>query len=122
MIETGRIPYDLISTHLNACDVLVLPLKNTISNSARWPSKINDYFASGRPVVATAVGEIRRFAKQAHLTSDDALSLRDGLLTVIRDPEYARQIGAAGRSVAEGELNWAKIVANLEQFYRGVIL
>jgi glycosyltransferase involved in cell wall biosynthesis len=121
MIETGRIPFDQVCTHLNACDVLALPLHRTISNTARWPSKINDYFASGRPVVATSVGEIGRFTKEAHLTADDVESFSNGLVTVFRDPEYARQIGAAGRSLAEGELNWANIVAGLERFYKVVL-
>src|SRR5690606_37377485 len=55
---TGRLPFDEMLDHLSACDVLALPLSDTVANRGRWPSKVNEYVAVGRPVVACGVGDV----------------------------------------------------------------
>lgn len=124
IIETGRVPFSEVSTYLAACNALVLPLRESISNSARWPSKINDYLASGRPVVATRVGAIVQFLERAEagvLTHCDSLSIAGELLRLRSDPVGAAEIGARGRRLAEGDLNWTAIVDRLNDFYAAVL-
>jgi glycosyltransferase involved in cell wall biosynthesis len=121
IIETGRISFDRVGYYLNSCDVLALPMRNSISNAARWPSKLNDYFAAGRPVVATNVGEVRFFGEQAYLTADDPESFQTGIVRVLKSQKEAAALGQAGRALAEGQLNWSQIVSRLEGFYRGLL-
>ena len=57
---TGRLPFEAMLEFLSACDVLALPLSDTIANRARWPSKVNEFVAVGRPTVACDVGDVRQ--------------------------------------------------------------
>jgi glycosyltransferase involved in cell wall biosynthesis len=62
--RTGHVRYDEIAHYLSACDVCWLPLSDSGANRGRWPLKLNDYIAVGRPVVATAVGDMTAFLEQ----------------------------------------------------------
>lgn len=56
----GRQPYDRVKLYLRACDVLLLPMEDSVAERARSPIRLGDYVASGRPIVSNAVGEVRR--------------------------------------------------------------
>jgi glycosyltransferase involved in cell wall biosynthesis len=122
MIETGRVPFAKVSEYLAACDVLALPMRNNISNVARWPSKLNDYLASGRPIVATSVGEIEAFAGHGFgiFTRDTAQDLAAGIVQFANDANLSEHCGALARRLAEGQLNWHTIVSDLEALYTQV--
>ena len=58
VLLTGGIAYDQLQDYVAACDVMLPPLRDTLANRGRWPSKICDYLAAGRPVSACAVGDL----------------------------------------------------------------
>ena len=123
IIETGRVPFEQVGLYLAACDVLVLPMFiDNISNNARWPSKLNDFLASGRPIVATRVGEVEPLFQHeiGVATNDDPQSLANGIIQIAQNPEQAKYFGQKARALAEGELNWATLVERLEAFYKRV--
>ena len=120
VIETGRVPFHEIGAYLAACDALLLPLWDNLSNSARWPSRINDYLAAGRPIVATRVGEVSALLDKYAFglaTDPTAQALADGLVTIYHNPIQANLYGRNARLLAEGSLNWAHLTEQLEQFY-----
>jgi glycosyltransferase involved in cell wall biosynthesis len=59
IFRTGPLAYDQINPYLSACDVCWLPLCDSGANRGRFPFKLGDYMAVGKPVVATAVGDGR---------------------------------------------------------------
>jgi len=121
--ETDRIAFSEVGRHLSACDLFVLPLIKNISNTARWPSKINDYLAVGRPVVATRVGDIQTYFQQHAIgltTDDNALALSRGIISLVQQPALANYLGHHARQLAEEELNWTTLIGQLENFYERV--
>jgi glycosyltransferase involved in cell wall biosynthesis len=120
--DIGRIPFDRVGVYLSACDALLLPMRQNLSNRARWPSKVNDYLAAGRPIVATPVGEVEPLLQHGIgvAVEDNPESIADGLRHLARNRAEAEQSGHRGRALAEGELNWSRVVARLEAFYRRV--
>ncbi|NKB15907.1 MAG: glycosyltransferase family 4 protein, partial [Sphingomonadales bacterium] len=54
----GKVPYKELPSVLPAADLFLLPYPNKIVNVGRWPNKIGDYMAVGRPTVANPVGEL----------------------------------------------------------------
>ena len=123
LLDVGRVPFRSVGDYLGACDVLVLPLMANISNAGRWPSKVNDYLAAGRPIVATDVGELTLLgAMRALLTvAPEVASFARGMLRLIEDPSLAQQLAARARALAEGPLNWTTNAARLETFYSHVL-
>lgn len=59
VLITGFIPYDLFPLYMSASDIFLLPYPDTLYNWGRWPSKISDYLAIGRPIITNPVGDIR---------------------------------------------------------------
>ncbi|WP_317975569.1 glycosyltransferase family 4 protein [Novosphingobium pituita] len=59
-VEYGQ----LLSLYKGAL-ALLIPLRNTPQDIARYPQKITEYLASGRPIISTRFGEVgRHFAHQ----------------------------------------------------------
>jgi glycosyltransferase involved in cell wall biosynthesis len=122
--RTGHVGYDEISRYLAACDICWLPLCNSGANRGRYPLKINDYMAAGRPTVATAVGDLVdlvRRGKFGLLAPDQPDALACQVLTLLRDPARREAMGQCARQLAETEFVWDRIGVRLERFYYQVL-
>jgi glycosyltransferase involved in cell wall biosynthesis len=100
---------DLLSAYQQAA-ALLIPLHNDVRSRARFPSKIGEYLASGRPVVTCRVGEIERFLRDGETAyvaaADDVAAFSDRMVEVLDDVPRAAEIGAAGRRVAEERFSY----------------
>jgi glycosyltransferase involved in cell wall biosynthesis len=121
---TGRLPYEVMLDYLSACDVLALPLSDTIANRGRWPSKVNEYVSVGRPTVACEVGDVAGFLRDNDiglLVKPDAAQFADRLDELLSDPARANAMGDRAREVARSTYSQGAIAGKLEKFYRRVI-
>jgi len=121
LILLGELPPEKLSKALGAADIQVLPMEDTIANRARWPNKLGDYVASGRPVVVSDVGEAGSFVRKHEVgeaVEPTAEGLAEGIVKLLKDRERAREAGKRARTVAEKELSWAKSAEILEGAYK----
>jgi len=85
----------------------------------RWPNKISDYLASGRPIAATDVGDAGAFFRDTGCgmvsmpTLDEYCSM---LLSVLDDAALLDRFGARARSGAENDLSWQTIAERFLEF------
>jgi glycosyltransferase involved in cell wall biosynthesis len=117
---TGRLPFDKMLDYLSACDVLALPLSDTIANRGRWPSKVNEYVAVGRPTVACDVGDVADLLRNGEiglLVRPDAEEFAARLSELLEDPIRAHEMGKRAREVARTTYSQDAIAALLEEFY-----
>ncbi len=124
LIQAGFVASDALGTWLSACDVLALPLNDTVANQGRWPSKLGDYFAAGRPVVACDVGDVGAVLRETEAgvaTRPTAEALAEGLATLLRDAALRREMGAAARRAAETVFHWEHIGGQLVEFYEYIL-
>lgn len=122
--RTGRVRYDEINRYLAACDVCWLPLRDSGANRGRYPLKLNDYMAVGRPVIATMVGDVADLVKRGEfglLASDRPDDLARQVLTLLRNSVLREEMGQRARRLAETEFSWDQIGGKLEQFYQWVL-
>jgi glycosyltransferase involved in cell wall biosynthesis len=54
-------PFNDILPYYLGADVLLIPLRNTIQDIARFPHKIGEYTASKRPIISTNLGEVKKY-------------------------------------------------------------
>jgi len=123
-IEAGRCTDELLPYYLASTDVLALPLKNNLFNITRWPNKIGEYMACGRPVVVSNVGNIAGIVKEhgTGLTAEnDAPDFSCKLKTLLSDPALAEEMGARARQLVCGQYSWALQAGKLENFYHYII-
>ena len=120
ILETGYVTHTQLLEYLGACDLLLLPLKDTVASRGRWPSKVNDYLAAGRPIVASAVGDVRELFDR-HLigraTCDTPQAFAEAAEALLSDSSLRRIMGQNARHVAENELAWHILGGRLETHY-----
>jgi glycosyltransferase involved in cell wall biosynthesis len=119
-IEAGRCSEELLPYYLASTDVLALPLKDNLFNETRWPNKIGEYMACGRPVVVSNVGNIAGIVREhgTGLTAEnDAADFSRQLRTLLSDPVLAQKMGSSARELVCSQYSWALLSAKLEDFY-----
>jgi glycosyltransferase involved in cell wall biosynthesis len=61
VLRLGPRPYEAVADYMAACDVLIMPWNRSSWIEACNPVKLKEYLATGRPIVSTAFGELRRY-------------------------------------------------------------
>jgi glycosyltransferase involved in cell wall biosynthesis len=118
----GWVTRDSLPGLLAAADALVQPGAPGPFNDYRFPAKVPDFLASGRPVI------LPRANIGLSLAEGDAIVLDTGTvgeiyraIALVRgNPELAAGLGEHGRAFALRELRWSKSVDNVEELYRGL--
>jgi len=116
----GWVRRDSLPGLLAAADALVQPGAPDAFNNYRFPAKVPDFLASGRPVI------LPRANIGLSLAEEDAIVLERGtaaeiyraIALVRANPELAARIGEHGRAYALRELSWSKSVDSVETLYR----
>jgi glycosyltransferase involved in cell wall biosynthesis len=108
---------------LAAADVLVQPGRSDAFNDYRFPSKLPEFLASGRPVVLprTNIGlHLEDGVEALLLERGGADEIAEKVAFLAVDPELRAMLGERGREFAFRELRWSKNVSAVVDLYRGV--
>ncbi len=77
---------------------MVNPRISGIHADSGFPTKIGEYFAAKKPVVATKVGDLQFYFKNEHelifAEPNDPKSIASGIRKLIEHPEMANKISA----------------------------
>ena len=90
----GRRSHGDVARYINAFDVAVIPYLLTEYTQNVYPTKLNEYLAMGRPVVATALDEVTRFNARHGApvaVARDAEDFTARLVEAVRDDTEARR-------------------------------
>jgi glycosyltransferase involved in cell wall biosynthesis len=120
IIFTSKLKYNDLINHYKSAIALLIPLRPTLQDKARFPHKIGEYAASGRPIISNNIGEMAYYfidGKSALLAdSYEFESFRDKMNFVINYPKEADRIGNEGRSVAEENFSYKMFGKGLREF------
>ncbi len=118
-IVTGKVSGEDLTAYVGCCDLMVMPLKNNVANNGRWPSKLNDYLACGKPVVSTKISvvtellSISEFGLAAEDTPDD---FARKIFDLLSDKERLKSCGDNALRLASEYLSWPQLMDKLERF------
>ncbi|HEY5369703.1 MAG TPA: glycosyltransferase [Hanamia sp.] len=91
-------------TYYKNATALLIPLRPTFQDIARFPHKIGEYLGSGNPVISTNYGEVKYYFKDMEdmlLAESYNIDLfAEKMKFVIDNPLAAREIGVKGREKA----------------------
>ncbi len=116
----SQLEYDyLIGLYKNAL-ALLIPLRNTLQDIYRFPHKIGEYTASGRPLITTNVGEVKEYftdMENALIASDYTTEkFIEKIEYVIDNPQSITSIGLKGKQVAAENFDYRAIGPKILQF------
>jgi glycosyltransferase involved in cell wall biosynthesis len=109
--------------HLERFDVGIMPLTDGPIERGKCGFKLVQYMASGRPVVASAVGanqDIVRHGRTGFLASSADDWVR-ALQALAASPDLRRRMGASGREVVEREYSTAVVRDRLLEVFRRAV-
>jgi glycosyltransferase involved in cell wall biosynthesis/ubiquinone/menaquinone biosynthesis C-methylase UbiE len=123
-INLGHVDRSELPATLSLADILVQPGKADQFNNYRFPSKLPEYFATGKPVLLPAAN-IGRYLKDGDecilLQQGHALEIAQKLEILFHDNEMRKKTGAAGQHFAEQNLRWDQSAAKLQAFYQRLL-
>jgi glycosyltransferase involved in cell wall biosynthesis len=113
VFHVGRLPFSEVDVFLGACDALLLPLTTMNYDRGRYPHKLGDYLAAGRPTLLPDVGEAARRMKQAGLNDMVSEPGPEAFAELIRtwagQPQEWESAGQRTRAAAERFWSWTSI-------------
>jgi glycosyltransferase involved in cell wall biosynthesis len=120
--EVGRRPFAEMNDWLGAADLLLLPYPTNTFNRSRWPNKIGDYLAAGRPILTNRTGDFTALfeGERIGLASDSTPeAYARAIAGAMREPDRWEAWGTAARAMAEGPLHWGRLARELSAFWLG---
>jgi glycosyltransferase involved in cell wall biosynthesis len=122
--DLGRVPRARVPELLAAGDILVQPGRPGPYSDYRFPSKLPEFLASGRPVVLPRANlglQLQDESEALVLERGDAAEIYEKVARLATDPELRARIGDAGLSFALRELRWPAGVDRVESLYRDIL-
>jgi glycosyltransferase involved in cell wall biosynthesis len=122
VVLAGWVDHARTPVYLAAADLALYPYRDTLINRAKSPSKIAAYMAMGKPIVASAVGEIVAYLEGGRaglLTAPgDARAFAGGMVALLRDPARAARLGRRAEERIWERYDWSRQVLEVERAYR----
>jgi glycosyltransferase involved in cell wall biosynthesis/SAM-dependent methyltransferase len=115
----GRVDRDAIPALIGSAEMAVMSLRDLPIFDDALPTKLLEYMAAARPVVAAASGQVARLVREVDAgiacPPEDARALADAIRAVAADPVRAREMGQNGRRHVEAHLSRDAFVDRLEE-------
>jgi glycosyltransferase involved in cell wall biosynthesis len=124
ILDRGVVPYPQLSEVFGCADVLLLPFARKQANIGRWPNKVGDYMAMGRPIVTSPVGEMAELFKSEALgvlAEDNPAAFADAAWSLAADDSACERLGRSARVAAEARYSWEFLATKLSAFYQRVL-
>ncbi|MEP7108286.1 MAG: glycosyltransferase [Ferruginibacter sp.] len=121
IILLSGIPYTQLIASYKSADLLLIPLRNTLQDLARFPHKISEYTASKRPLISTNIGEPQYYFKNgtsAILAEAYTIdSYIESLAKILPDMGSLDKIGYNGYEVGINNFHYQSNIEALRIFF-----
>ncbi|MCW5515664.1 glycosyltransferase [Muriicola sp. Z0-33] len=119
---TTNVPHKDIPKYYSMASALLIPLRPTVQDEARFPHKIGEYLAAGKPMITTGYGEINNYDfidGENVLIADeyDPGDFADKMNFVINNPSVAKSIGIEGRQMGYKNFNYTNFGKDLRKYF-----
>jgi glycosyltransferase involved in cell wall biosynthesis len=120
LIFTGTVPHDDIPFYIGDADVCVACFEENDITRCKSPLKIAEYMASGKAIVASALGEVRNMlGGLGYLTEPgNVASLAEGIVLLIDDGDLRERLRLQTRARVLRRYNWAVTADNMLEAYK----
>jgi glycosyltransferase involved in cell wall biosynthesis len=120
VIFLGYVPDEKLPNLYSASDIFVLP-----AIYENFPFAILEAQATALPVISTKVGGIPEFLADNEngflIDPGEPAQLTERVLTLLKDPKLAKEMGEQGRSLIEKKLSWRLITGQVIDLYNKLL-
>src|SRR6185503_8185371 len=126
VIFTGAVGHERVPGLLDACDILVAPHVPLADGSEFFgsPTKIFEYMAMGKGIVASRLGQIGEVLVDGEtallVEPGNVEELRAAIIRLVESENLRRQLGTNARSVAEKEYTWKRNAQRVLDAYKSL--
>lgn len=123
VIFVGWILHEEIPRYHSIADVLVNPDVRCMQTELDAPTKLFEYLASGKPIVASNLKSIREVVGENAILvePENPEALADGILKVLTDEKLAKKLGENGKKIA-ANYSWEESSIKAYDIYRKILL
>lgn len=116
----SNLPYqDLVQKYIDATGLLI-PLRPTIQDAARFPHKVSEYLASHNPVITTNYGELKRYFVDGEnglvASSYDEDEYAEKMQWLVDHPAESREIGERGYELGMQNFHFESMGVQMRDF------
>ncbi len=111
---TGRIAHAEVPAYLDACDILASPHVESTDGSEFFgsPTKLFEYLAMARPVVASRIGQIADVIEDGKtgvlVEPGNAAALAQAIERLAKDADLRSRLGVAARQMVSERFTWKR--------------
>ncbi len=129
VIILNQIPYFSIPPYIASADIC-LCLYNSFDNQCSIgfhfsPLKLFDYMASAKPVIASAMGQIKeviRDGENGFITNNSVDDIVEKILFIIQNRKKAAELGEAARQDVINYYNWNRATVQILEVFKNVLV
>jgi glycosyltransferase involved in cell wall biosynthesis len=120
----SKLPEKKLYSFYKSASALLIPLRPTFQDSARFPHKTGEYLASGNPVISTNYGEMKHYFKDGEnmllAESYDKKVFAEKMKFVISHPKEADTIGRNGQAIADEIFSYINMAPHIDCFLKSL--
>ncbi|MEL6842686.1 MAG: glycosyltransferase family 4 protein, partial [Bacteroidota bacterium] len=118
------LPYDNLVQYYKGASALLIPLRPSPQDEARFPHKIGEYLASGNPIITTNVGEVSHYFEDQQnaliAQNYDVHDFAEKMRFVIQHPQQASEIGLNGQNLGMTNFDFHQYGPKLTDFFNSI--
>lgn len=119
VITTGWLDTSEVIALLSAADTLVLPQTNHLFSQAALPTKLAEYSAMGKAIIATSVGDVPTYFRHMEnallCEPENVETLRTALISLIDQPLLRKNLGDAAKDTAYETFDYRSAGSRISQ-------
>jgi glycosyltransferase involved in cell wall biosynthesis len=124
MIRVPHVSRDVVADYVAVSDLCWVPMRDSGANRGRFPVKVGEFLAAGKPVVTTDVGDVGSLLRNEEagaVACDNPQDLADAVLRLLSDPERMSEMARRGQELAKDRYSLDLVGQTLETFYYKIL-
>jgi glycosyltransferase involved in cell wall biosynthesis len=123
-ISTGMLPLAEALGYVKAADLCISPFQMNAEQEVATPTKLVEYLAMGRPVVASVhydQSEVIGRSGAGLVAAFEGEATGEAIARILADREWAEEMGARGPAWVKANRDYGSLADRVERLYAGVI-
>lgn len=120
VIHAGVVPHRDLGSVMACGDVMVVPYTALPHNEARFPNRVGDYLAAGRPIATNPTGDLARLVATERIgivAPETPEAFGSAILDLLHQDDVSKEMGCRARVLAETTHSWRAVAGRVGELY-----